>query len=124
MRLLLDTNALIWSLTNSLRLSPVAAITDPDNDVRVSPVSGYEIANKQRLGKLNGDIAGELLAMVRKARLAVLPVSLEHTLAAGALPGPHRDPWDRLLMAQARLDDYRIVSIDPVFAEYGLPVVW
>lgn len=126
MRLLLDTHALIWWLTDHPRLSGAArsAIADPGNAAFASAASGYEISNKQRLGKLPGKIAQELPSALRRARIPVLGLSLEHTLAAGLLPGPHRDPWDRLIMAQALVDDLTIVTIDPVFENYAVPVCW
>lgn len=62
--------------------------------------------------------------MIRRAGLPLLAISFEHALAAAELPGPHRDPWDRLLMAQARLEQLTIVSIDPVFTDYGVPTLW
>lgn len=124
--LLLDTHALIWFLTGNPRLSPDAraAIEDPDTLVLASAASGYEIANKTRLGKLAFPAVEELPAILRKARIAVHPVALAHASAAGRLPGPHRDPWDRILMAQALADGLTVVTLDPVFAEYGVPVLW
>jgi PIN domain nuclease of toxin-antitoxin system len=126
MRFLLDTHALIWWLTDHPRLSRAArsAIADPDNVAFASAVSGYEIASKQRLGKLSGKIAEDLPSALRQARIPVLGLSLAHTLAAGLLPGPHRDPWDRLIMAQAMVDDLTIVTIDPVFEDYAVPIWW
>jgi PIN domain nuclease of toxin-antitoxin system len=122
MRLLLDTHALIWWLTDHPRLSRAArsAIAEPDNAVFASAASGYEIANKQRLGR----IAQELPGALRRARIPVLRLHLEHTIAAGLLAGPHRDPWNRLIMAQAMVDDLTIVTIDPVFADYAVPTLW
>jgi PIN domain nuclease of toxin-antitoxin system len=123
MRFLLDTHALIWWLADHPRLSR-AAITDPDNVTFASAASGYEIASKQRLGKLFGKIAQDLPSALRQARIPVLGLSLEHTVAAGLLPGPHRDPWDRLIMAQALVEDLTIVTIDPVFEDYAVPILW
>lgn len=126
MRLLLDTHALIWWLTDNRRLSSAAraAIADPDNLVMASAASGYEIANKQRLGRLSGRIAQDLPKARREARIPVHALTLAHTIAAGLLPGPHRDPWDRLVMAQALSDDLTVVTVDPVFQEYALPICW
>jgi PIN domain nuclease of toxin-antitoxin system len=126
MRLLLDTHALIWWLADRPRLSRTArsAIADPDNTVLASAATGYEIANKQRLGKLSGRLAQDLPSALREARIPVLGLSLEHTIAAGLLPGPHRDPWDRLIMAQALAEDLKVVTIDPVFGDYAVPVWW
>jgi PIN domain nuclease of toxin-antitoxin system len=126
MRLLLDTHALIWWLSDHPRLSGPArsAIADPDNAAFASAASGYEIANNQRLGKLSGKIAQDLPSALRQARIPVLGLTFEHTLAAGLLPGPHRDPWDRLIMAQALAEDLTVVTIDPVFGDYAVPVWW
>jgi PIN domain nuclease of toxin-antitoxin system len=126
MRLLLDTHALIWWLTDSPKLSRAArrAVADPENLVKATAVSGYEIAYKQRFGKLSTGIAEDLPSALRDARLQAHHVTLDHMIAAGRLPGPHRDPWDRLIMAQALLDDLTVVTIDPVFREYGVPVHW
>jgi PIN domain nuclease of toxin-antitoxin system len=126
MRFLLDTHALIWWLTDHPRLSRAArsAIADPNNAAFASAVSGYEIANKQRLGKLPGRVAQELPSAVRRARIPVLRLGLDHTLAAGLLPGPHRDPWNRLIMAQAMVEELTIVTIDPVFEDYAVPTWW
>lgn len=126
MRLLLDTHALIWWLTDNPRLSSMAGsvIADPDNQVLASAASGYEVANKQRLGRLPGGIAQDLSNALRQARIPLHALTLEHTIVAGLLPGPHRDPWDRLLMAQALTDDLTIVTVDPVFHHYAVPICW
>ena len=126
MRLLLDTHALIWWLIDSPRLSQAAraAIADPQCAVFATAVCGYEIANKERLGRLPGKLTGILPQVLRKGRISVHPLSLEHMIAAVLLPGPHRDPWDRLIMAQALLDHLTVVTIDPVFRAYGVPVHW
>jgi len=125
---LLDTHALLWWLFDDPKLSAPAraAIAAPESRVLVSAASGWEIATKHRLGKLPeaGDVPQELAAYVRRARFVVLDVTLEHALAAGALPGPHRDPFDRMLMAQARLEGVPVVTRDPAFREYGVPVLW
>lgn len=126
MRLLLDTHAVIWFLSGSRALSSVAqgAIADPRNEVFISAVSGYEIRGKSRLGRLDPVIADEFIRFVRAASMATLPITLLHAMAAGDLPGPHRDPWDRLLMAQARAETMLLVTQDPVFAGYGVPTLW
>lgn len=126
MKLLLDTHALIWWLTDNPRLSRAArsAIADPRHAVLASAASGYEIANKQRLGKLPGRIVQDLPNALREGRIPVLDLTLRHIIAAGLLPGPHRDPWDRLIMAQAIEDELTVVSADPVFRDYALPICW
>ena len=127
MRLLLDTHALLWWLFDDPKLSRDSreAISDPTSEVYVSAASAWEIATKHRLGKLPeaGDVPTALPRYVRQARFRVLPVELDHALAAGALPGPHRDPFDRMLMAQARIEGLSVVTVDPVFRDYGVPVV-
>ena len=72
----------------------------------------------------NQDIVANLPQYLRKQRFEVLPISVEHALAAGQLPGPHRDPFDRMLMAQAQIERASVVTVDPVFKDYGLAVVW
>jgi PIN domain nuclease of toxin-antitoxin system len=123
-RLLLDTHALLSWLVDDPQL-PVStrdAIGDLSNSVFVSACVGYEIAYKQRRGRLPL-FPENLLERVRKERIGILPISLEHALAAAALPGPHRDPWDRIMMAQAMAEDCQVVTIDRVFSDYGVPVL-
>ena len=128
MRLLLDTHVLLWWLFDSddLSASARAAIAEPENPVVVSSASAWEIATKHRIGKLPeaGDVVQRLPDYLRRARLDVLPISLEHALEAGGLPGPHKDPFDRMLIAQARLNVLTVVTRDSVFADYGVPVIW
>lgn len=126
--LLLDTHALLWWLLDSPELSATAraAIADPTQRVLVSAATAWELATKQRLGKLPeaGDIVTNFSAYLRKQRFEPLPISADHALAAGQLPGPHRDPFDRMLMAQARTESAEVVTTDPVFRAYGVAVVW
>ena len=126
MRLLLDTHALVWWLTNNPRLSAAArsAVAAPSNSVYVSSCSGYEIAYKHQRGRFAVALPYPLGELVRRQRFTGLPITVEHAEAAGRLPGPHRDPWDRLLIAQAQIEALTIVTVDPVFASYGVPVLW
>ncbi len=126
MRLLLDTHALIWFLTGSDRLSRGAreAIEDPTNVVLASSAAAYEVGIKQRLGRLPRPVVKELRRIMRRARIAEHPIGFDHAIAASQLPGPHRDPWDRLMIAQAISDGLTVVTRDPVFADYGAPVLW
>ena len=128
MNLLLDTHTLLWWLFGDPKLSSKAraAIEKSDQRVWVSSASAWEIATKVRIGKLPeiGDVAVKLPAYLRRERFEVLPISLDHALAAGTLPGPHKDPFDRMLIAQARIEKLRVISIDPVFKQYGVPVLW
>jgi len=122
MKLLLDTNALIWWLEGSRRLSrpAIEAIDDVANEVHVSAASAWEISTKARLGKLR--FAGSLIARLEKYDVQPLVVTVEHGWAAGALPPLHRDPFDRILIAQAQLEELIVVTADPMFARYGVPV--
>ena len=125
MTLLLDTHALLWWLTDSPRLSHAAeaAISNTDNDVFVSACIGYEIAYKQRLGRLP-PFPESLSGRLRREQMRVLPIMLEHAIAAASLPGPHRDPWDRIMMAQALAEGCRVVTLDNVFSDYDVPILW
>ena len=126
MRLLLDTHALIWWIVDSPKLSQPArtAIAAPRNAVLASVVSGYEIAYKRRLGRLPAEIPDDLPRALRDARILTQELTLDHTIAAGQLPGPHRDPWDRLIIAQAMAGGLTVVTLDAVFRDYGVPVCW
>jgi PIN domain nuclease of toxin-antitoxin system len=127
-RVLLDTHALLWWLVDDPHLPEVArgVIRNAKNVICVSSASAWEISTKHRLGKLPeaGEIAGSLDRLVSTARLEELPITIRHSLLAGALPGPHRDPFDRMLIAQSRAEAVPVVSGDPIFAEYGVEVVW
>ena len=124
-KLLLDTHAVLWWLSDDPHLgsSARAAIADAGNDLFVSAVAGYEIAYKQQRGRL-APLPGSLPDRLHREGMEVLPISMEHALAAAVLPGPHRDPWDRILMAQALAERCRMVTADPVFASYGVSVIW
>jgi len=127
-KVLLDTHALLWWLFDDPKLSPKArkVIKNPDNVIFASTASAWEIATKYRLGKLPGaqEAAHQLPELLRNARIEPLPISMEHALAAGALSGPHRDPFDRMLIAQARIEKLPIATIDRVFNEYDVKVIW
>ena len=123
MRLLVDTNALIWWFDDDSSLGAKArsAMADPQNDVFVSALSFAEIAIKQGRGKLNGPfISDELLA---EQGMTPLPLSPRHGRKVVELPMHHRDPFDRLLIAQALEEGLTIVTSDPRFRTYGVPVL-
>ncbi len=128
MKLLLDTHALLWWLTDDpkLPIDPRHAIADPENDILISSASAWEVTTKFRLGKLPeiGDISDRLIYYVRKSGFQSLSISLEHAAAAGQLPGPHRDPFDRMLIAQAKMENLPVATVDPVFRDYGVQVLW
>lgn len=122
MRLLLDTNVLIWWLVESPRLSKETreAITG-ELGVMVSAVSAFEIAAKVAVGKLHAP--GDLAVQITEQTMIELPVTVRHGLAVGQLPMHHRDPFDRLLIAQAQCEGLTIVTSDRVFAAYDVPIL-
>jgi len=128
MRLLLDTHALLWWLADDLALSRAARrlIGHANNDVLVSAVSAWEIATKVRLGKLSGaeDLAGDFAGFLARERFEELTISAEHGIRAGLLTGPHKDPFDRMLVAQSQAENLPIVSNDAVFDAYSVRRLW
>jgi PIN domain nuclease of toxin-antitoxin system len=122
-RLLLDTHALIWWLEDSAELLAEArqAIADGSNDVAVSAASAWEMAIKEALGKLRAP--SDLAAQIEKSALQQLPITIDHALKAGSLPPHHHDPFDRMLIAQAMIEDRTIVTRDPRFDPYGVEVL-
>lgn len=127
MKVLLDTHILLWWILDDPKLSAGArrVISNPGNEIYISSASGWEIATKHRLGKLPeaGDVPVRVSYYVRKAGFLVLDISLEHALAAGALSGEHKDPFDRMLIAQSRLENLPVITHDPVFQRYGVSVL-
>lgn len=128
MDLLLDTHALLWWLAGDAALSPPAraAIEDTANSVFVSAASAWEIATKFRIGRLPGAaaIVPDLEHVLAAQGFVRLSISFAHGQAAGALPGPHRDPFDRMLIAQAMIDDMALVSKERHFDAYGVRRLW
>ena len=121
MRLLLDTHVLLWWLADDRKLAKRAReiIANPDNDVHVSSASVWEAAIKMALGRLEIELDDLEAAVVRNG-FRQLPVGFRHAITAGRLPSVHRDPFDRMLIAQASVEDLRVVSHDRVFERYGL----
>jgi PIN domain nuclease of toxin-antitoxin system len=128
MRYLLDTHTLLWSFNDSRSLSAQARrlIEDGSNEILVSAASGWEIATKVRLGKLptGEELVGELEHFLGQLACDTLPISLDHAVRAGGLTGEHRDPFDRMLIAQAQMENLKIISNDRIFDEYHVPRVW
>ena len=126
--LLLDTHTLLWWLNDDPRLSEAARsrITDPEATVFVSAASAWEASTKLRLGKLSdsANAVPRLSAIIRERGMTELPIGIDHGVLAGSLPGPHRDPFDRMLIAQARIEGLPVVTSDPVFRAYDVPVIW
>ena len=128
MRVLLDTHALLWWATDDARLSSRAAalIQDEKNVVLISAASAWEIATKVRLGKLPGaeNLADDVTGYLRDQDFTPLPITVLHAQRAGLLPGAHKDPFDRMLIAQALTEDILLVSNETVFDAYGVRRVW
>ena len=122
-RLLLDSHALLWWLADSPSLGPASrdAIGDMGNDVYVSAASTWEIAIKRALGKVTAP--DDLDALVEAERFIKLPISLYHGDLVGSLPPLHRDPFDRMLVAQAQAEGLIVVTADSVIAGYGVRTI-
>ncbi len=122
MNLLLDTHVLLWWLADdALDAAAVQRIADPEAMVAVSAACIWEISIKQALGKLRFD--GSIAAAARDAGFEPLPISFEHAASAGALPAHHRDPFDRLLIAQAQIDGFTLATRDEQFAAYDVDLL-
>lgn len=123
MRLLLDTHVWLWWMGDPDRLGAdtTAALASPNHLAVVSAASVWEVTIKRGLGKLRFD--GDPVAAVGSGGFEPLPISLAHAAAAGDLPVHHRDPFDRMLVAQARVEGLTIVTGDPSFGPYDVPVL-
>ena len=127
-RVLLDTHAFLWWLADSGRLSDFArrTIADEKNEIVVSAASAWEITTKYRLGKLpEADVAAiDVVGSIARQGFRELAIGVADAEHAGRLPGPHRDPFDRMLIAQALARGLTIVSADAVFDRYGVSRLW
>ena len=123
MKVLLDTQVLLWWLADSPELGKEArvAIRQGDNTVFVSAASAWEMEIKRALGKLRSP--DNLDKTLSSERFLELPVRIVHTTALRQLPPLHRDPFDRLLVAQAKIERLSVITSDPIFARYGIPVI-
>ena len=119
-RLLLDTHAFVWWLSDVSRLTEGAraAIAEPRNDIFVSAVTGWEIAVKQMKGRMTAP--DHLSAMIEERGFSHLPLTYHHAEQAGNLPMHHRDPFDRLLVAQAQAEGLVLVTRDARIPRYGI----
>lgn len=124
MRLLLDTHAFVWWQADDPQLSPAAraAIAAPASQVFVSAATAWELAMKQAKGLVL--LPGPLGPALARNRFTPLPIDVEAAERACALPWHHKDPWDRLLIAQAQGLGLTLVSRDAAFAPYGVPTLW
>lgn len=128
MTLLLDTHAVLWFVWDDPQLSATAkaAIEDPANRKLLSVASCWEIAIKAGIGKLTLDAPAALFIPRELGRngFDLLPISLPHATAVETLPQHHKDPFDRLLIAQAQIEAIPIVSVDAAFDPYGVTRIW
>jgi len=126
-QVLLDTHALVWWLEAKQNLSRKARaiIEDSETVVFVSAASGWELAIKTQIGKFKpAELVRGLEREIEKEGFVALPISMEHALLAGSLRSPHKDPFDRLLVAQAQVEKAPIVSNDKVLDVYSVRRVW
>jgi len=128
LNLLLDTHALIWWLAGDPALSPRAreAIANEANPVAVSAASAMEVATKARIGKLPDAalLAQDFEAIIAAQGFDELPITVRHARMAGAMAIPHKDPFDRLLIAQAQAEDMVLVSNEALFDGFGVTRIW
>lgn len=128
MRLLLDTHALVWWVAGDTALTAAArgAIGDPGNEILISAASAWEIATKHRIGKMSnaGPLATDFPRTIADEGFTGLPISVRDGEAAGRLPGPHRDPFDRMLIAQALAESLTLISNERLFDSYGVTRLW
>lgn len=128
MRILLDTHAFLWVVMDDPRLSARASsiFLDADNELLISAVTGFEIAVKYALGKLElAESPREFVEnRILNNDLVRLPISLSHTYRLSHLPFHHRDPFDRLLISQALEEDIPVLSADSAFDRYDVEVIW
>lgn len=128
MKLLLDTHTLAWWLEDSPKLGPAAraAMLEDGNAIWVSAVSAMEVTTKYRLGKWPEAewLALNFSDMLGGEGFSVLPVTLDHAVLAGSMPIAHKDPFDRLLIAQARVEDMPLLSNEAMFDGFGVRRIW
>jgi PIN domain nuclease of toxin-antitoxin system len=127
-RVLVDTCAFVWLAVDDAQLTEPArkAMGPLETQCFVSAISALEIATKVRLGKWREAeyLAANLALVIRDLQFTELPVTVEHGQRAGMLPGPHKDPFDRMLIAQAQAENLPIVSNDRIFDEYRIRRIW
>jgi PIN domain nuclease of toxin-antitoxin system len=127
LRALLDTYALLWWLSDDSALTRVArnVIADTRDTIVVSAASAWEIATKVRIKKLQAtDLANDFAGYMDREGFQLLSISAEHAIRAGLLPGPLKDPSDRMFIAQSQTENLPIISNEAVFDGYGVKRVW
>ena len=128
MKLLLDTQAAVWWWLADARLPKAAcdALADPANAIFVSAASAWEFATRLRIGKWQSvaDIVANLPRYLEESDFIELPIRADHARMAGIMDNPHRDPFDRMIVAQARIEDMIVVSGDPALATFPVRIMW
>jgi PIN domain nuclease of toxin-antitoxin system len=128
LRVLLDSHTLLWWILDHPALTPAAreAISGTENTVLVSAASAWELAIKFRAGRLPeaADLVSNFPIEIEQEGFQLLPISAEHGIRAGLLPGPHKDPFDRMLIAQSQAENTPIISNEAVFETYGVRRLW
>jgi PIN domain nuclease of toxin-antitoxin system len=128
LRALLDTHALLWWLSDDTALPKAARkiIADTRNALMVSAASAWEIAIKVRLGRLPtaADLVGDFAGYLEREGFELVSISAEHGIRAGLLPGLHKDPFDRMLIAQAQAENMPIITNEAVFESYDIRCLW
>lgn len=128
MRILLDTHAFLYWVLDSGRLSPAArkVFQDPGNELLWSAASSWEVSIKYALGRIELSKSPKELfpGLLRRQRIGSLPVEHSHAFRVAELPPHHRDPFDRLLIAQAQVERIPILSRDPAFRDYDVKTMW
>ena len=127
MKGLLDTHVFIWWDSEPSKLSPnvTAFLNDPKNVVMVSVVSVWELLIKTQLGKVGLTLPVKTIVTQQAANgVHILPVTLDHVLAVESLPPVHKDPFDRLLAAQAMVEGATLLTADPIFGKYPVNILW
>lgn len=128
MRVLLDTHVFIWATTDDARLSKEARaiLTDANAELLLSSASAWEIAIKCQTGRLRlpSDPLAFVPAHMSVLRMTALPVQVSHALAVTRLPPLHRDPFDRMLIAQAQAEAVPIITADPQIVRYPVDIIW
>lgn len=128
MKLLLDTHVFLWWVGDDARLSRPArdAISSPENQIFLSVASAWEMAVKEQLGRLKveSELDRFLTEQLQRNAMTVLPIGLAHALRLRTLPLHHRDPFDRMLVAQAQVEDLALVTADTLIRQYDVRICW
>ena len=128
MRVLVDTHAFFWwvAVDQSLPQRTLDLLEDGTNDVLLSPVVVWELATKSRIGKWPSGqkVVDSIDQYIQSYELVPLPITIAHAHLGGSMAAKHRDPFDRLLAAQARLEQVPLVTADPAFREFGINLIW